>query len=268
MNFDTVTGGVSLAGAQDGLWSVKGGNWKVCEALLNASKVHLHKDTEVTEISKHSQAQQDSRPLYHLKTNKSQDYKTYDIVIVAVPLDVYYFNCEGCKNWPKLQILKRFQQTVASFIVGNINSSFFGFDKETDVPENLFTTENKKNFFNSIGVQTPVSGKKLDPIASKVRKVFSRQQLTQSQINALFSEKLEFKSIDWLAYPHFSPPETFHPFVLDEGVFYVNAIEWAASAMEMSAVAAKNSVLLASQYYFDKTPMPNIEDAKIGSTEL
>lgn len=259
---------MSLAGAQGGLWSVEGGNWKVCEALLNASKAKLHEETMVTGISKHSQAEHDSSPMYQLKTNKEQDHRIYDIVIVAVPLDVSYFGCEGCKNWPNPQTLKKYQQTVASFIVGNINSSFFEFEKEADVPENIFTTENPKNFFNSIGVQTPVSGKKLSETEKKVRKVFSRQQLTNSQVDTLFLDREVFKPVVWLAYPHFSPPETFYPFVLDEGVFYVNAIEWAASAMEMSAVAAKNSVLLAYNYYYKKQPSSNMKEMKTFPTEL
>jgi len=52
-----------------------------------------------------------------------------------------------------------------------------------------------------------------------------------------------------MAYPHYTPPEKFWSFVLDDGVFYVNAIEHSASAMEMSAVSAKNAALLAHKYY-------------------
>ena len=54
------------------------------------------------------------------------------------------------------------------------------------------------------------------------------------------------KVASWLAYPHFTPPEKFWSFALDDGVFYVNAI---VSAMEMSAVSAKNAALLAHKYY-------------------
>ncbi len=53
---------------------------------------------------------------------------------------------------------------------------------------------------------------------------------------------------EWLAYPHFDPPESFPPFMLTEGVCLNNAWENAASAMEMSAVAAKNCALLLSAH--------------------
>jgi hypothetical protein len=52
----------------------------------------------------------------------------------------------------------------------------------------------------------------------------------------------------WMAYPQFSPPEQYSPFVLAPGLYYNNAIENFASAMEMSAIAARNSALLASQH--------------------
>lgn len=49
----------------------------------------------------------------------------------------------------------------------------------------------------------------------------------------------------WLC--RFHPPEVFAKFELSEGLYYSNAIETSASAMEMSLIAAKNSVILASE---------------------
>ena len=54
------------------------------------------------------------------------------------------------------------------------------------------------------------------------------------------------KVASWLAYLQFTSPEKFWSFALDDGVFYVNAI---VSAMEMSAVRAKNASLLSHKYY-------------------
>lgn len=52
----------------------------------------------------------------------------------------------------------------------------------------------------------------------------------------------------WMAYPRFSAPERFAPFRLLPGLCYVNAIENAASAMEMSAIAGRNCALMAAQH--------------------
>lgn len=46
----------------------------------------------------------------------------------------------------------------------------------------------------------------------------------------------------------FQPPEKFAPFVLRPGLCYNNALENAASAMEVAAVAAKNCALLVQQH--------------------
>ena len=43
-------------------------------------------------------------------------------------------------------------------------------------------------------------------------------------------------------------------------MFFVNGIEYCASAMEMSAVSAKNAALLAHHYYFGKLSDAPIDD--------
>ena len=54
----------------------------------------------------------------------------------------------------------------------------------------------------------------------------------------------------WAAYPVFSPPEDFAPFVLsaDRSLVYLNALETAASAQEIAAIAGHNSALLIASY--------------------
>lgn len=46
----------------------------------------------------------------------------------------------------------------------------------------------------------------------------------------------------------FQPPEKFAPFLFGPGLCYNNALENAASAMEVAAVAAKNCALLVQQH--------------------
>lgn len=59
---------------------------------------------------------------------------------------------------------------------------------------------------------------------------------------------LQVEEHSWHAYPHFNPPEQFAPFQLAPGVYYNNAWENAASAMEMSAISAYNNALLVAQH--------------------
>ena len=71
-----------------------------------------------------------------------------------------------------------------------------------------------------------------------VWKVFSQQPLSEEEINQIFKERTQVVTCDWLAYPHYSPNQTktFINFKLEENLYHINAIEWAASAMEMSVI--------------------------------
>ena len=248
-------GAVSLAGSQGGLWSVEGGNWKVCDGLLSTSKATLYKNTKITEVVKTTHGS-DNHPVYTLKGDSHIPDKQYDIVIVSAPFEVanYFFDCKDCKQWPVPKELGEFWRTVATFAHGQVNMTHFGFLTEDDIPEVIGTTETPKNYFNSVGMQEPVENRSnTDLNELPVRKVFSRSELSATQLNELFVNVSEVKVVSWLAYPHFTPPEKFWSFVLDDGVFYVNAIEHSASAMEMSAVSAKNAALLAYHYYTGRT---------------
>lgn len=67
-------------------------------------------------------------------------------------------------------------------------------------------------------------------------------------LDGLFENYTIVGQHDWHAYPRFSPPESFAPFQLAPGLYYGNALETAASAMEIAGIAACNNVLLAGQY--------------------
>jgi len=244
-------GSVSLAGAQGGLWSVEGGNWKVCEGLLSKSKATVYKNTKITEVVKTTQSST-GHPVYSLKGDGQIPDKHYDVVIVAAPFEIldYFFDCKDCREWPVPKELGNFWRTVATFVHGQVNMTHFGFSTEDDIPEIIGTTETPENYFNSVGLQDPVENRSnTDPMDLPIRKVFSRSDLTALQLNELYSNVEQVKVVSWLAYPHYTPPEKFWSFVLDDGVFYINAIEHSASAMEMSAVSAKNAALLAHKYY-------------------
>jgi hypothetical protein len=85
-------------------------------------------------------------------------------------------------------------------------------------------------------------------------KVFAPRPLTPSELDELFDQR-EVDSgggggeaargafLDWYAYPHYVSPQPLRPFVLsdDGSLLYLNAIEQVASAMEMSAIAARNA---------------------------
>lgn len=146
-------------------------------------------------------------------------------------------------NFPtelKLNIF-RYQKLSATFIAGKLNSRF----NCDNCPSEILSCNNTL-FFNSIGRNSPVnlntsSGNK------HVWKVFSEHPLSNEQKKYLFDEISSSKSVDWLAYPKYEGND-FEPnnlkFELAENIYYINVIEAAASAMEMSVIGAKNVALL------------------------
>lgn len=162
------------------------------------------------------------RGTYILHTAKGGS-EEFDYVVIAAPLSVAGIKFEGTS--PAIAPQKM-QQTVATFVSGTLRQEFFN---EKSLPNVILTMEEDANFFSSIGLVNatgPHSG---------LYKVFSRQPLSHASLDRIFEsyDKTTLKEKVWLAYPTFQPPEKFTSFVLDDRLYYINAIETAASAIEV-----------------------------------
>lgn len=78
-----------------------------------------------------------------------------------------------------------------------------------------------------------------------------------NNFSCFYHKVTEKKEIAWKAYPRYSDTTNVHfdKFKLHDALYHVNAIEWAGSAMEMSAIAGRNVAILAhddfvQKYYF------------------
>ncbi|CAE7681273.1 Fructose-bisphosphate aldolase 1, chloroplastic [Symbiodinium microadriaticum] len=125
-------------------------------------------------------------------------------------------------------------------------------------PAQILTTADATTPFYSIGLQLPVdtaspaqivaSAEKGEP---QVYKVFAPQPLPEEELDKWFNRcrSSPLHVVDWYAYPQYTIPQGFRPFVLDQdGVFYINAIEQVASAMEMSLIGARNVTNLVADW--------------------
>ncbi|XP_038016283.1 prenylcysteine oxidase 1 isoform X2 [Motacilla alba alba] len=261
-------GAVSLAGVQSGLWSVKGGNKLVCSGLIDSSKAEVIPGTVVAiePKTRHTRGG-DPVQLYEVTYNTSSGLTgdTYDIVVIAAPLGRKMANITFRNFDPPIpEFPNPYHQTVTTLVHGRLNTSFFGYqDPQAFHLGAIFTTDNPKLFISSLGVVTPVgdagTGGKL-PLPSVVWKVFSNEELTKEQLSLLFSSYDSVKVKPWLAYPQYSAPEKFPPLVLHEQLYYLNGLERAASAMEMSAIAARNAALLAFHRWHGHSASVDQED--------
>ena len=162
--------------------------------------------------------------------------KEYSSVIIATPLTenqikFYDFSINLAENAPKRQ----YHRTVSTLVAGALNKKFRG--KEV-------LSINKSNFFTSIGRVYPTDGSTDEK--TPVYKVFSPTPLTTEQLGIIFDETKVVKVNDWYAYPEYDSISTTLPsFILYPGVYHLNAIEWAASAIEMSLIGGRNVAILA-----------------------
>ncbi|XP_062817063.1 prenylcysteine oxidase 1-like [Anolis carolinensis] len=260
-------GVVAFTGVDKGLWSVEGGNQRVCSGLLQASKTHLIPGTvtSVEETTRPRGRSGETVKLYEVtyeSTSGVTSSSLYDIVVIAAPLHREMANISFRNFHPPVpEFSKPYEHVVSTFVHGNINSSLFGYPDPSQLQLNdIFTTEDPKAFVYSISIVPPVDND-ADAVASTpVWKMFSARPLTKAQLDVLFSSYDSVESKAWLAYPHYSPPEQCPPLVIHDHVYYVNSMEWVASAMEMGAISAKNIALLAHHRWYERTDKIDQED--------
>ena len=276
-DLDAFTAFVSLAGMEvKSLWNVVGGNYQIPLKALESSKATLVQ-AEVTSVTRND----DSAKMSYTVTYKKQAQETsdpspeeglstdFDIVIIAHPLNLSTITFE---NFP-MQIYTPaaktpYHRTVATFVKGEVNGAMFGLKGSaypTSFPLDILTNDlvDSPVDFNSVSTQIPVDIKDTDtkdfckPLnqePTRVWKVFSKSLLTAADKSQLFRSIESEVTKDWLAYPHYHPPEEYPPFLLDgRGLIYINAIEKVASAAEMSCIGGKNAALLAKDYLLAST---------------
>lgn len=212
------------------------------EALLNASRARLH-EAEVAGI----RVREDGKFVLRLKDDVNSAPE-YDAVILATPLtaDTTKIEFEGFPR--RMHFLGHFHQTVCTMVQGEINYSAFKFSGPDSVIDDIFTT-NRSLFFSSIARNYPVDIDDGTQGLPPVWKVFSNELLADEEMRTLFSEINEKHVIPWKAYPAYDGTEPIGNFTLHPGLYHINAIEFAASAMEMQVIGARNVALLAASHF-------------------
>jgi len=169
-----------------------------------------------------------------------------------------------------------YHTTVATFVRGAIEPTYFGFPPDccACVPEVVLTTRAGPRAgvpFTSLSALVPLmprgapcgggngggggdggGGDGADAAGVPDRalfKLFSAAPLSAADLGRLFRTHTVLAVIPWAAYPSYDPPLPLGSFVLGGGgapagapggrLVYANAIESAASAMEMSALGGK-----------------------------
>ncbi|EQC35229.1 hypothetical protein SDRG_07458 [Saprolegnia diclina VS20] len=216
---------VGLAGSGDDLRAIVGGDYQIPEGLLREANADVYLNTTITSITPATDG------TFELMTSGGSG-ATCSAVVIAAPLELSNVALPSQVHIAP----RRFQMTYTTFVQGELHSAYF--QRPSDVPETILTTENTSLPFSSIGLQYRKDGVSL-------YKVFSRAPMTPAVLATFFEPRFEIvQTYPWAAYPTFHVPEVFGPFEVLPGLVYPNAIENAASAMEMSALSGRNAAHL------------------------
>ncbi|XP_051903028.1 prenylcysteine oxidase-like [Hippocampus zosterae] len=259
-------GAVSLASAQSNLWAVEGGNKLLCEGLLKSANANLLR-ARVTSVRTLRSGGALRYELGLAGEGPERRTAAYDAVVVAAPLragaDISF------PDWasPAVPGEGEWQSTVVTLVHGYLNTSLFGFRDPRLFPyAGVLTTAAPALFFNSVAgvypVEVPPGFRRKRAHEAAVYKVFSPAVLTGEQLKTLFRSYYSAQATEWRAYPRYGSAAgaTLPPVELGPHLYYLNGIEWAGSAMEMSAVAAKNIALLAYRRWNGRSLRVNRED--------
>lgn len=247
-----LVGSISVAGAGNGLWSVQGGNKNLPMTLLNSSNIKVHLNTRIASII--AVPSGSSFKLSTEKTGQNPLPGTYDKIIIAAPLN-FKNSLEFVNFADKEAIISeatsvfrnlRYHRTVSTLVAAKQLKPRY--KKWMDI---LSCTP---HFFTSISRVHPALLIRSERVP--VYKVFSPKPLTSAQLDELFEEIHQIEVADWLAYPEYSnTPPPLPTFQLLPSIYYLNSIEWAASAIEMSLISGRNAAIsIAAQ--INQAPVP------------
>jgi prenylcysteine oxidase/farnesylcysteine lyase len=215
--------GAGLAGA---LFSVDGGNRLVCDGLLRDAGATLHMGTEVAGVTREEGA-------FTLQLPEGRS-ASHDVVVLATPAGPAALRFSGIDPPESAQRKRPMQTTWATFVEGTPRARYFGLERAGDLPDTVLTLEDEAIPFNSLGRVAA------SPTGAAIYKLFSREPVAESLLDAVFAGRDVVEQIRWEAYPVLRPSGDLPPFRLADGLYWVNAMEYAVSTMETEAVAARN----------------------------
>lgn len=256
---DGFVGLVSICGTVGDLWCVKGGNKQVPEGLLQKSGAIVMKETRVKSISKNLDNPEKNMVVYETVDNQEVVADNFDYVLVGLP--VYNgvlgadFNLDFESN-TEFDAFKM-QRTNTYFISGTCKL----FPNLPATKRNQLLSVDPKFPYRTCCVQLPCDyERKKDSTlflkdGPKLYKVFSEVNLSTSDFEKMFETGYELvEEMPWLAYPKYQENtdlKQMPDIVLDsetrQRVYYLNAMEWSSSCMEISCISARNVSLLIAQ---------------------
>ena len=273
----------------DAIWSVKEGNQQLSVRMIqNAIKsntkpednsIKLKLSKKVASITKlDSNAAYKYRLSYYDEKTSKISHRLYDIIVIGAPLSV--IDCKFIDFdkdfYAGLNIGAhiKYQTVYVTLVAGRLNQDYFengnesedrskndDFHQINDLLVGGYYNPKKQRLFNSI------SRKKVLKNSTNLYKIFSTESINNgnilSQIFSYYDDNIIEKR--WNAYPQYLSRAVFPKIIMDDdSMYYLNAVEAGASAMEILTISAKNAALLVHEYVLSK----NEKDRKQNMNDL
>ncbi|WFD30991.1 hypothetical protein MSPP1_002019 [Malassezia sp. CBS 17886] len=230
-----------------GATSVRGGNAQLFEAMVNASgaTVHFGAAGEVTGLMKLvSYATQPCEGARWSVGTRDGYGRRYDAVLVAAPWQDSRIVLLNTDRTLPAYAFQRLHVVVIATDAPHPSAAYFGHDASYEyVPRTILTTPGAAAFDPPLANVTH-GGQEYSRVF--LVKLFSRSELDDAMLASLFfpGRVLWAHRKAWDAYPKLTPTTKLAPFVVDDNLYNINAMERWVSTMETSTVAAKNVVAL------------------------
>jgi hypothetical protein len=257
LTFENLLGLVSLMAAGSTLWHVKGGNHlipkQLLERLLKQSDVqfvtgHVKSVEEVHRIDIDDQGG-NVRLSYQPINSQLVHSVDYDYVILAFPLhrdNINNFVLQSTDHFNQYDY--RMQSTHSNFLYGKLNCQIYNLTNDECQRLNAIFYTNPFLKYRSVAQQRTVNQdeKKFEKTDKSVYKIFSPEKLSSEDYKQIFdSDNFQLvQDIPWLAYPKYEHPQKIPPIQMTKNIFYVNAMEWSSSCMEIEVISARNIAML------------------------
>jgi prenylcysteine oxidase/farnesylcysteine lyase len=208
-------------------YRIKGGNRLLYEAMLRSSSVRLN--TSVTRIEKLSNGF-----LVESWNGMKPTVEHFDQVVMAAPLADSQIQLIGFEyeRFPRIE----YRRLYVTIVHGQINASYFGVDREMDIPTATLTT-NSTNDFHSLGIVKTLND------THTISKIFSREPMKMDLLRQLYKHLVQVWEFSWDrpgAYPILRPKDNWHLPTRIQGLWYINSMEFWLSTQETESIQARN----------------------------
>ncbi len=220
---------LSAVGGTDQPFAVEGGNAQVCHRLLAAAGAEVRTGTPVRRVTRDPTA---TDTAYSLEPVDGTDER-FDAVCLATPLETTDLDIENV-DLPHDITDRRYVTVHVSVVAGRLEPGYFDRRTADDIPGFVLTTAAAEDPFMFLLKR----GETAD--GTEIYQLWSRRAGDEERLDTVFSRIDDHRTVTWEAFPELSPDVPMPPFRLAPGLYYVNAAESIASAMEAEAIGSRN----------------------------